>query len=255
MPKRLELLQVIDNKHLTDDIFILELLSAGVLPEMKPGQFLQVKVDESPGTFLRRPLSVHDVDYTRNTLKVLVQVAGNGTRRLSVLRAGDSLDVVYPLGNSFSLPGKNSKVLLTGGGCGVAPLLFLARYLNLNGFIPDILLGFRNRERIIEYDEYAQIGRVHVTTEDGSEGLKGFITSHPVLKDGNYDNIYCCGPEPMMKAVARISRQKGAECEVSLENLMACGIGACLCCIVDTTKGNLCTCTDGPVFNINILKW
>lgn len=255
MPKRIESLQVIENKHLTHDIFTLELMSATPLPEIKPGQFVQVKVEGSSETFLRRPLSVHDVNYEKKTLKLLVQIAGKGTRKLYELNSGDYLNIIYPLGNSFSLPQKGQKILLAGGGCGVAPLLFLGKYLKNKGFSPDIILGFRDKERIIEYNEYTEIGKVYLTTEDGSEGEKGYITDHPVLAAEKFDKVYCCGPDPMLKAIAKHCRKNNTECEVSLENLMGCGIGACLCCVVETVNGNLCTCTDGPVFNINTLKW
>jgi dihydroorotate dehydrogenase electron transfer subunit len=256
MAKRIADLKVIGTRRLNNDFFIIELAGDQKLPEMKPGQFAQVKVEGSPSTFLRRPISLHDVDYGTNTLKLLVQVAGEGTRRLSELNNGEYVNIIYPLGNSFTIPSQNEKILLVGGGCGVAPLLFLAKTLKSSGFTFDILLGFRNKERIIEYDQYLSLGRVYMTTEDGSVGEKGFVTNHSVMvEDNKYTRVYCCGPEVMMKAVARWARQNNAECEVSLENLMACGIGVCLCCVVDTTKGHLCTCTEGPVFNINDLKW
>jgi dihydroorotate dehydrogenase electron transfer subunit len=255
MAKRIEDLKVIENKRLSNDFFILELAGSYKLPEIKPGQFVQVRVDRSPETFLRRPISIHDVDYEQNTLKILIQVAGKGTLALSTLIKGDSINIIYPLGNSFGVPVNNEKILLVGGGCGIAPLLFLGKYLKSNGYTPDILLGFRNSERIIEYEEYLKIGKVFLTTEDGSKGEKGFVTNHSNLLTEKYDRIYCCGPDSMMKAVAAYSKKNNIICEVSLENLMACGIGACLCCIVETVKGNLCTCIDGPVFNINDLKW
>jgi dihydroorotate dehydrogenase electron transfer subunit len=255
MAKRIEFLEIVENKRINSDIFILELLSGSTLPEIKPGQFVQVKVEGSPETFLRRPFSVHDVDYIRNTLKILIQIVGKGTEKLSSLNKGDRLNIIYPLGNSFNLPSPGMKVLLAGGGCGIAPLLFLGKYLKSNGYTPDILLGFRNRKRIIEYEEYRKIGKVFLTTEDGSEGEKGFVTDHSSLKSKIYDKIYCCGPDLMMKSIARFCKTNKKECEVSLENLMGCGIGACLCCVVDTVTGNLCTCVDGPVFNINDLKW
>jgi dihydroorotate dehydrogenase electron transfer subunit len=255
MAKRIEDLKVIGNKHLNNDYFILELSGNTKIPEFKPGQFAQVRVDSSPETFLRRPISIHDVDYGKNTFKILIQVAGKGTRALSRLGNGDILNLIYPLGNSFTLPSINEQVLLVGGGCGIAPLLFLGRYLKANGFIPDILLGFRNSARIIEFEEYLTIGNVFVTTEDGSMGEKGYVTSHSVLLTRQYNRIYCCGPGTMMKEIAAYCKSRNIICEVSLENLMACGIGACLCCIVDTVNGNLCTCIDGPVFNVNDLKW
>lgn len=255
MTKKVESLKIVENKHLTKEIFVLTLSGNGRIPEMKPGQFVQVRVDNSPSTFLRRPFSLHDVNYSENTLRLLIQIAGKGTRKLSEMKPGEYLNIIYPLGNSFTMPVKDNKILLAGGGCGIAPLLFLGKHLKSNGFVPDILLGFRNSERIIEYDEYSQIGKVFISTEDGSGGAKGFITDHPVLINGNYDRIYCCGPDPMMKAIAEFCRMNNITCEVSLENIMGCGIGACLCCVVDTVNGNVCTCTDGPVFNINSLKW
>ena len=159
------------------------------------------------------------------------------------------------MGNSFSDPQPGERVLLVGGGVGIAPLLFLGKHLMSIGYRPDWLLGFRNRERIIDLEEYRQIGTVYLTTEDGSEGEKGYVTNHSVLSERRYDRVSCCGPDPMMKAVAAYCAKTGIKCEVSLENLMACGIGICLCCIVPTVKGNICTCTEGPVFNITDLKW
>lgn len=255
MSKRVEDLKVIANKSLNKDFFILDLLAENKFVPMFPGQFVQVKVEGSPDTFLRRPISIHDVDYEKNTMKFLIQIAGNGTRTLAKLKEGDKLNVIFPLGNSFTMPIPGQKSLLIGGGCGIAPLLFLGNHLKSNGYSMDTLLGFRNRERIIEYDEYLKLGEVFLTTEDGSKGKKGFVTEHPEFRSRHYDVVYCCGPELMMKAVAKHCRQNNISCEVSLEHLMACGIGACLCCIVDTTEGNLCTCTDGPIFNINKLKW
>jgi dihydroorotate dehydrogenase electron transfer subunit len=255
MAKRIEDLKVIGNKRLNNDFFILELSGNTKIPEFLPGQFAQVKVEGSIETFLRRPVSIHDVDYGNNTFKILIQIAGKGTEKLSKLRNGDILNLVYPLGNAFSMPASHDKVLLVGGGCGIAPLLFLGKHLKANGFIPDILLGFRNSSRVIEVEEYLTLGNVFMTTEDGSMGEKGYVTSHSVLSTRKYTRIYCCGPDSMMRAIATYAKGKNIICEVSLENLMACGFGACLCCIVDTTKGNLCTCTDGPVFNINDLKW
>ncbi|HOO99837.1 MAG TPA: dihydroorotate dehydrogenase electron transfer subunit [Bacteroidales bacterium] len=255
MTKRIEDLIVTDNKRLNKEYFTLELTSSGPLPEVKPGQFAQIRIEGSQSTFLRRPFSIHDYDPSENKIRLLVQIVGKGTETLSRLKNGDRLNMIFPLGNSFSLPLDGQKPLLAGGGCGIAPLLFLARYLSGRGFAPEILLGFRNKERILEYDDYLNFGKVFITTEDGSEGQKGFLTDHPVLSSGDHDIVYCCGPEPMMKALACFCRDHDIECEVSLEHLMGCGIGACLCCVVDTVNGNLCTCTDGPVFNVNDLKW
>ena len=255
MAKKILDFQVVENKQIKKDFFVLTLLAPNKLPEILPGQFVQIHIKNSPDTFLRRPFSVHDVDYKDNTMKILIQVVGKGTEALSENKPGDLLNLVFPLGNSFSLPRDDDKILLVGGGCGIAPLLYLARFLSLNGYSFDILMGFRNSERIIEHEEYAKLGDVYLTTEDGSVGEKGFVTNHTVLQNKKYTRIYCCGPDSMMKAVGRYSASRKIECEVSLENLMACGFGICLCCIVETSRGNVTSCTEGPVFNINELKW
>lgn len=255
MAKRIDDLKVVENKLLTDDFCVIEVESERKLPDFKPGQFVQVRVDGSPETFLRRPLSIHDVDFARNRYKMLIQVLGKGTETLYNLKAGEYLNVIHPLGNSFTVPGDNSRILLVGGGCGIAPLLFLGKHLKSLGFSPDVLMGFRNSRRVLEIEEYSEIGNVFITTEDGSTGEKGYVTGHSILTKAKYDRIYCCGPDSMMKAVADYSMKNNIFCEVSLENLMACGFGICLCCIVETKKGNICTCTEGPVFNIRELKW
>lgn len=255
MSKRIEDLRVTGNKRIGKDLFILELFSERGLPQLEPGQFAQVRVDGSPDTFLRRPISIHDVDYESNTIKLLIQIAGEGTKKLSEAVSGTLINLVYPLGNTFSKPAAGENILLAGGGCGVAPLLFLARRLNSVGFVPDILLGFRNSARMMEIDEYRAAGNVFIATEDGSAGSRGFVTDHPVLYSNTYDRVFCCGPDPMMKAVAGYCRDRGIACEVSLEKLMACGIGVCLCCVAETVRGNVCTCTEGPVFNTNDLRW
>jgi len=255
MGKRVDILRIVDNKPVSPDTFILTLFSESKLPEIRPGQFVQLKIEGSPITFLRRPFSVHDVDYRKKIIKLLIQIAGSGTERLSLLKVDDTLNIIYPLGNSFTLPSESMKTLLVGGGCGIAPLLFLGKYLKSNGYTPDILLGFKNSQKLIEYYEYKKLGKVFLTTEDGSAGEKGFVTDHSILKLEKYDKIYCCGPESMMKAMSSWCNSRRIQCEVSLEHLMGCGFGACLCCVVETIKGNLCSCIDGPVFNSNDLKW
>ena len=151
--------QIIDNKQLNKDFFILELLSGLTLPEIDPGQFVQVRIDGSSDTFLRRPFSVHDVNYKTNSIKLLIQIAGEGTKTLSLMQKGDIINMIFPLGNSFSLPKESERTLLIGGGCGVAPLLYLAKILKSNSCEFDILMGFKNSDRIIEYEEYKNLAR------------------------------------------------------------------------------------------------
>lgn len=237
------------------DYFILGVTGIEPLPEMLPGQFAEIKVDNNPNVFLRRPISIHDVDYDTNTLFLLIRIVGEGTLTLSDLKVGDKINLVYPLGNTFNTEGVKN-VLLAGGGCGIAPMLFLARHLKKQKIQVTTLIGGRTALDILEANEFRKYGKVCISTDDGSEGEKGFMTKNSVMNTINsFDRIYTCGPLPMMKVFAGIAKEKGIDCEVSLENTMACGIGACLCCVTETTKGNKCVCTEGPVFNINQLKW
>ena len=253
---------------------LLRLTHGEPLPDMLPGQFVEVRIDETPGTFLRRPISINMVDRQHNELWLMVAMVGNGTRRLGSLHAGDVVNCVLPLGNGFTAPthlpllgealcapqlplqseGAGGRPLLIGGGVGVAPLLYLGAALKAQGVEPTFLLGGRSEKDVLELDLFKQYGRVCVTTEDGTLGEQGFVTNHSVLGE-QFDRIFTCGPTPMMKAVASYATEHGIECEASLENLMACGLGACLCCVEKTKEGNVCVCKEGPVFNIKRLLW
>jgi dihydroorotate dehydrogenase electron transfer subunit len=234
---------------------LLRLQAEKPLPDIEPGQFVQVRVDGSPSTYLRRPISIHDVDFQQNEITLLVQQVGEGTRHLATAKVGDLINLVFPLGNGFTLPEKGENVLLVGGGIGIAPLYYFAKVLNGKGFRPAMLLGGKSKSDLIRLVEYQQLGETFVTTEDGSLGEKGFVTQHSIWQQKQFDKIYVCGPKPMMKAVAKLAAEKGVWCEVSLENLMACGLGACLCCVEDTVDGHVCVCKEGPVFNTRRLKW
>ena len=242
-------------ENLSPKHVLIKLTDHQPLPEMLPGQFVEVRVDGSPATFLRRPISIHFVDKESNELWLMVAMIGDGTRQMGRLQAGDTLNCVLPLGNAFTMPAsKDEKVLLVGGGVGVAPMLYLGAALHAQGIQPTFLLGGRTAQDLLELDLFNKYGRVCVTTEDGSLGEKGFVTNHSVLNE-HFDRICTCGPTPMMKAVAHYAKEHDIACEVSLENLMACGLGACLCCVEKTTEGNLCVCKEGPVFNIHRLLW
>ena len=234
---------------------LLRLRSEQMLPEIVPGQFVQVRVDGSPSTYLRRPISIHDVDFRQNEITLLVQQVGEGTKHLAAAGNGDTINMVLPLGNGFTLPQQGESVLLVGGGIGIAPLYYFAKILNGKGIRPTLLLGGKSESDLLRLADYQNFGETFVTTEDGSLGEKGFVTMHSVWQQKLFDKIYVCGPKPMMKAVAKLAAGKGAWCEVSLENLMACGLGACLCCVEDTVDGNVCVCKEGPVFNTRRLKW
>lgn len=241
---------------LSDKHVLIKLTDDKPLPEMLPGQFVEVRVDNTPSTFLRRPISINNVDYDHNELWLLVAAVGDGTRQLQKLQKGDRLNCVLPLGNSFTMPTDSTqKVLLVGGGVGVAPLLYFGKRIKAMGGEPTFLLGARSAKDVLERELFELVGRVLITTEDGSEGEKGFVTNHSVLAQEHFDRISTCGPKPMMMAVARYAFKNDIECEVSLENKMACGVGACLCCVEKTVEGNKCVCKEGPVMNIKKLTW
>lgn len=244
-------------EHINEKYVLIKLTHSDPLPEMEPGQFVEVRVDGSPTTFLRRPISINNVDASRNELHLLVAAIGDGTRKLAQLKKGETLNVMLPLGNGFTMPqDRTKKHLLVGGGVGVAPLLYLGNKIKETGGEATFLLGARTAKDLLMIDEFRQTGRVFVTTEDGSEGEKGFVTNHSILSKEKFDMISTCGPKPMMMAVARYAKAADTECEVSLENKMACGLGACLCCVEKTQdKGNVCICTEGPVINSKRLEW
>jgi dihydroorotate dehydrogenase electron transfer subunit len=244
--------KVLERRQLGSRFFSLVLEHGGRMQAVAPGQFVEVLVEGSREVMLRRPISVHDV--SDSTLSLLIQIVGNGTRRLAELAVGDRLNVVYPLGHGFTttLPAA-SKALLVGGGAGIAPLLHLSKVLKGRGVDSTVILGGRTAELIPVRTEFEPFGRLCLATDDGSLGHKGLVIQHPAFDEG-YDMIYTCGPTPMMKAVARSAAERGIRCEVSLENMMACGVGACLCCVTDTDDGHRCVCKDGPVFDISTLK-
>lgn len=249
-------LKVIAVDKLHERYVLIKLTSDNPLPDMLPGQFVEVLVTDSPTTFLRRPISINYVDKWNNEIWLLVATVGDGTRSMARLKAGDTMNCVMPLGNSFTFPKlKHEKLLLVGGGVGTAPLLYFGQRLSEEGFEPIFLLGARTANDLLQLDMFSRLGRVYLTTEDGSAGEKGFVTQHSILTREHFDHIYTCGPKPMMVSVARYAHSKDIDCEASLENMMACGVGACLCCVEKTDEGNLCVCKEGPVFNIKKLLW
>ena len=254
-------LHVVSNESINGHYNLLKLTSdTEVLPVMSPGQFVEMRIEDSPNTLLRRPISIHYVDRVRNEIWLLILPIGHGTRRMARYRKGDIVNVMLPLGHGFTIPSHEDvnaeNLLLVGGGVGSAPMLYLGKILRNAGFSPLFLIGARSANGIVQQVDYAKYGDVYISTEDGSVGERGFVTDHTIWKAQSFGYIYACGPKPMMIAVAKRARQLGTYCEVSLENKMGCGIGACLCCIEDTIDaGHVCVCTEGPVFNIDRLKW
>lgn len=185
-----------------------------------------------------------------------MKVVGEGTRLIGESGKGDKFNLIYPLGNSFARPEKGN-ILVVAGGSGIAPFVLYGKNLQNNGTEITFLFGARSADDIVLIDQFKALGKVLITTEDGSLGEKGLVTQHSLFSSNKlpFDHIVTCGPEPMMKAVAKIAAERDIPCEASLENTMACGFGACLCCITPTDNGNKSVCTEGPVFNVRNLKW
>ncbi len=239
--------------HPSTNYALLKLVTEEAMPECQAGQFVQV-LTRAQDVMLRRPISICKSDSAKGELWLLVRDAGRGTHRLCELKEGDTLDVIIPLGNGWSAPTAQGRVLLVGGGVGVAPLLKLGIDLKAAGITPEYVIGARSKTDLLLIDEFAKLGPVNISTDDGSYGTPGLVTQNPSF-DTPFSQVYCCGPKPMMMAVGRLAQERGAACQVSLENMMACGLGACLCCVEKTKWGNQCVCTSGPVFDINFLNW
>lgn len=252
--KRERDLRVKENVRLNSRHFLLKLACEEGCEDIVAGQFVEVRAPQSANVLLRRPISINYVDKEKKEMWLMVQEVGSGTIELGKVKPGETVNVVYPLGNGFC-PEGDTNPLIIGGGVGVAPILALASEMKAKGMKPTILLGARTKADLLERDLFEQMGDVYVTTEDGSDGDKGFVTQHSILKEKKFDAVYCCGPTPMMKAVGRWAKEEKLKCKLSLENKMACGLGACLCCVEDTKKGNVCVCAEGPVFDLEELKF
>ncbi len=247
---------VIDKKEVGPRTFIMDLRpkESFDFSTIRAGQFVEILVPDS-GIFLRRPISICDADADLRVLRLLIARVGAGTNALGNVEIGDTLNILLPLGNGFPLKSVGERPLLVGGGVGTAPMLYLARKLNEMGIRPDILLGGRTHEHLLLTEYFTPLGNLYFTTDDGSAGEKGLITNHSIWHQPHTES-FVCGPTPMMKAVAQLSESQGMKCYVSLENKMACGIGACLCCVQENHEHhNVCVCTDGPVFLSNELTW
>ena len=237
--------EITENVRIAKDIYKMILLG-DTSDITKPGQFINIRLD---GKFLRRPISV--CDYDDKTITIIYKVVGGGTEDMSVLKAGDKLDILTGLGNGFDTSKSCGDVLLIGGGVGVPPMYRLAKELIAEGKDVTVILGFNSSDDVFYEDEFKSIGaKVYVTTADGSYGVKGFVTD--VMKDLTYSYFYTCGPEPMFKAIEAIAATSG---QYSFEERMGCGFGACMGCSCKTKYGNKRICKDGPVLEREEIIW
>lgn len=231
---------------LTSDVYDFTLSCPELARKAVPGQFAQIRL---PGHTLRRPISICGIDRENGTLRFVFQIRGQGTAELAEFSAGDELEILAPLGHGFPIDLKK-RTLLVGGGIGVPPLLGCARALGENAVA---VLGFRSREAVIlEQDFKAAGAKTLIATDDGSYGFHGLVTQ--LAQGEDFETVFACGPAPMLKAVRTFAEEKGASCFLSLEERMACGIGACLGCAValrgeDGEQYFGHVCKDGPVFS------
>lgn len=233
-----------ENRPLAEGIRRLTLSGEG-LEEQRPGQFLNIRLN---GLFLRRPISV--CDWEPGQVTVIYRVVGRGTEQLAAMRPGETLDVLTGLGNGYDLAPAGASPLLIGGGVGVPPLYLLARRLREQGREVTAVLGFRTAKEVFAAEDFRTLGcRVTVTTEDGSEGVRGFVTG--ALPE-NYSYFYTCGPEPMLRAVFRATKTSG---QFSFEERMGCGFGACMGCTCRTVTGGKRICREGPVLRKEEILW
>ncbi|MBR3137327.1 MAG: dihydroorotate dehydrogenase electron transfer subunit [Clostridia bacterium] len=236
---------VTENRPLTDGVFRMK-LRGDVSAVARPGQFVNVRLE---GRFLRRPISVCDLNGDQLTL--IYKVVGDGTRQMSELLLGARLDLLTGLGNGYDLSPAEQRPLLIGGGVGVPPLYWLARELVADGRTVTAVLGFNRAAEVFYAEEFSALGvRVILTTADGSRGVKGFVTD--AMMDLDYTYYYACGPEPMLKAVYRAAKGSG---QLSFEERMGCGFGACMGCSCRTITGSKRICREGPVLRKEEILW
>lgn len=270
---------IISNREIAPGYFLLDVKMPGARQTVVPGQFFNIKITSGITPLLRRPFSAHKIE--KDAVKILYKVVGQATTMLRDKKCGDTLDILGPLGNGFSIPaaGRRGTAFLVGGGHGVAPLYALAERLKGHTDIT-VLIGGRSREHIIGAGEFRKLGaEVLVATDDGSSGHRGFVTDilegqlrrifdakkGGVLYDRGYTKndahtrrsaaVYACGPAPMLSAVSKIAEGYTTPCQVSVEEYMGCGTGICMGCAIDTTSGKKLVCRDGPVFNGKDIVW
>jgi len=242
--------------------YLLEVHCPEVAMAAQPGQFVHVRVAGTNDPLLRRPISIMSCDPKREEIQLLVHAVGRGTDIIGNLAVGSTLDLLGPLGNGFTLPEAGQRPLLIAGGVGVAPMIFLAEVMQFSSAIAYVrgMLGAATEDLLICWNEFsARCEEFIVTTDDGSAGIKGFVTA-PLpeqLARGDVDCVYTCGPRPMMAAVAKICADASIPCQASLEQFMGCGIGACLGCVIPTygTPKQQRVCKEGPVFDAQMVAW
>ena len=259
--------RILKNGCVGPNLYLMTLSAPAIAAAIEPGQFVHMKIPGMEGHVLRRPFSVYAADAEAGTLDVLYQTVGFGTNHLATLAPdaqgeGES-ELIGPVGRRWNAPEACQRALLVAGGVGAAPLFMLCQELVAAGVHVDVVLGAQTADALVCLQRYQDTvnGEVRVATDDGTLGRAGFCTSlsEEALAAGvdgaAYDYVACCGPEPLMKIVAGQAASAGVPCQISLEKRMACGVGACLSCVVDTVDGKRRSCVDGPVFDAEKVVW
>ncbi len=252
--------RVLSQEMLSDGVYDMTILTSEIAKNAKAGQFVNVYLPDK-SRILPRPISICGFDRDEGTLRIVYRVTGEGkgTDLLSTLKAGDEIDVLGPLGNGYDLSDiKGKKILILGGGIGIPPMLGLAKAVcEVTDERCEIALGYRNSDMFLE-NEFRAYGNVHISTDDGSSGVHGTAIDAANAAGVEPDIVMACGPTPMLRGVKDYALSKGAAGFISLEERMACGVGACLACVCKTTGvdehshvHNARVCKEGPVFNIN----
>jgi len=253
----LERVKVLANDRVAPGVGLMVLLAPKCAASVLPGQFVHLRVASGADMILRRPFSIHRAYGDR--IEILYQILGDGTLRMAQMQVGDTtMDLVGPLGHGWQAPETLAHALLVSGGLGAAPLGMLAEQLASRGVAVSIAMGAPTSERLVARGLFESVARrVELSTDDGSAGERGFVTgpASRLLAEERFDAVYTCGPEPMQRAIAALAAGAGVPCQLSLERLMACGIGACLSCVVSTRDGLKRACVDGPVFDAEEVVW
>lgn len=241
---------IIDKQNIGKDIYSFVIKCQDLSQQAVAGQFVHIKVS---GHFLRRPISICDIDKQNKTITIVFEVRGEGTKDLANLNKGELIDVMGPLGKGFTLENKNKKVIIIGGGIGVPPMVEVGKFYGENA---SCIIGFRSSSNVIlEQDFIKNKNKTFVCTDDGTKGHKGFVTDKflELVQNEKPDIVYACGPNIMLKKIVDICNENDIYCQVSLEQRMGCGVGACLVCACKTVKNGeeyfAHVCKDGPIFN------
>jgi len=243
-------MKILTNESIAKKVFRMKLSAEEVdFKTLSPGTFLNIRVGKGMEPLLRRPISIFDADEKEKNLTIIYKVMGRGTDLMSFLKEGENLDVLGPLGTGFPVQDESRKVLLAGGGVGVPPLYELGKRLRENGVEVVTVLGFKDEASVFCQEDFLKLGKVWIATEDGSVGVKGYVTDAIREMGEDFDTLYACGPRAMLRSLdeAYQDTKKGY---LSFEEGMACGIGACYGCMTETKDGLKRVCKDGPVFRL-----